>query len=190
MKLLALDIFKQENAPVVILGFGALVILYIVIRPMFKRKKDPFDKPFRARSLAQQRSVERQMEALLVELSEMTRQMTAQLDTRAAKLEALIREADEKIGRLQNAVQRDDADPSALAALRQTIDTRPTPQQVPPAIEAIEPPPAAPVREEIDPLHEQVYALADAGKSVGEIASEINRPSGEIELILALRPRV
>jgi hypothetical protein len=33
-----------------------------------------------------------------------------------------------------------------------------------------------------------VYALADEGRPPREIAARLNRPSGEIELILALRP--
>jgi DNA-binding NarL/FixJ family response regulator len=39
----------------------------------------------------------------------------------------------------------------------------------------------------IDPRHALVYALADQGRSCKDIAQELNRPSGEIELILALR---
>jgi hypothetical protein len=39
----------------------------------------------------------------------------------------------------------------------------------------------------IDPRHALVYALADQGRSFKDIAQELNRPSGEIELILALR---
>lgn len=185
MNLLAIDIFRQENAPYIILGFGALVIMYIALRPAFRRKPDPFEKPFRARSLAQQRSVERQMENLLVELSEMTRQMSAQLDTRAAKLEALIREADEKIERLKALSRPDTIDPATMEGLRQAFE----PASPSPASEAEPPRDPAPAREPIDPTHEQVYALADAGRSVAEIATAINRPSGEIELILALRPR-
>jgi DNA-binding NarL/FixJ family response regulator len=42
----------------------------------------------------------------------------------------------------------------------------------------------------IDPQHEAVYALADQGKATAEIARQLNRPNGEIELILALRARV
>ncbi len=40
-----------------------------------------------------------------------------------------------------------------------------------------------------DARHRQVYALADQGRSAAEIARQIDRPYGEIELILALRPR-
>jgi hypothetical protein len=187
---LAVQFISQDNAPYIILGLGAFVILYVVVRPMLRRKKDPFNKPFRARSLAQQRSVERQMESLLVELSEMTRQMTAQLDTRAAKLEALIHEADEKIARMQALRQEQGAaDDGTVAALRKTLDAARTADESPRRA-AIEPPPAAPARDVVDPAHEQVYVLADEGKSVSEIATTLRRPSGEIELILALRPRV
>jgi hypothetical protein len=34
-----------------------------------------------------------------------------------------------------------------------------------------------------------VYALADQGQSAYDIANQLGRPRGEIELILALRPR-
>ena len=39
----------------------------------------------------------------------------------------------------------------------------------------------------MDPRHAQVYDLADEGLSAPEIARQLGRPSGEIELILALR---
>src|SRR5437773_1543254 len=76
-------------------GWVALVIAmmaigYLLFRPRFK-KKDPLEKPAFG-SLAAQRSVERQMQNLLVELSEMARQMNAQVDTRATKLQELIKQ--------------------------------------------------------------------------------------------------
>lgn len=140
-----------------VIALAMLTIVYAVIRPWFRRK-DPLDRPPAFSSLAQQRSVERQMQNVLVDLSEMARQITAQLDTRAAKLEALIREADEKIAAMKSP-------PSAP------------------------PPRAEPAAPELpgDPRHAQVYALADQGRSSNEIAQQLHRPSGEIELILALR---
>lgn len=69
-----------------VIALAMLTIVYAVIRPWFRRK-DPLDRPPAFSSLAQQRSVERQMQNVLVDLSEMARQITAQLDTRAAKLE-------------------------------------------------------------------------------------------------------
>ncbi len=136
---------------------ATLTIIYIVIRPII-RKKDPLKRSSAFTSLAQQRSVERQMQNVLVELSDMARQISSQLDTRAAKLEALIKDADEKISQLKSASLQ-------------------TPVPVPPP--AIELPP--------DPRHADVYALADQGRAPPDIARQLNRPSGEIELILALR---
>lgn len=137
---------------------GTVVVLYAVVRP-FLRKKDPLDRRPAYSSLAQQRSVEKQMQNVLVELSKMAREITAQLDTRAARLEELLKEADRKIEILRGAA----APPG---------DPAPSGSSVP---------------EALDPRHGQIYTLADQGRSVQEIARQLDRPSGEIELILALR---
>ena len=66
------------------------------------------------------------MESLLVELSEMARQISAQLDTRSQKLEILIREADEKIAALADAqIKTEDVlarTEDALARLIERVD--------------------------------------------------------------------
>lgn len=168
------EILSDQNAPWLILGVGVFMMIYIVIRPFLRRRNDPMDKPAFGRSLAQQRTVERQMENLLVELSEMTRQMSAQLDTRATKLEMLLTEADEKIARLRQLNQSLES----FGAFSPKIDG----SEGPSPVRSIE-------QAEIDPIHAQVYTLADEGKTVSQIASALERPSGEIELILALRQR-
>jgi DNA-binding NarL/FixJ family response regulator len=146
------------------LGFGTLVLVYLVMRSN-RPKRDPLDRPSAFTSLSQQRSVERQMQNLLVELNDMARQMSAQLDTRAAKLEQLIADADDRLARLQSATRGAPEEPAPTMRLTGTEDR------------------AA----EIDPRHADVYRLADAGRSPTEIAQQLNRPRGEIELILALR---
>lgn len=145
-----------------LVGFGA--VYFFVLRPM-SRKKDPLDRPPAFASLSQQRAVERQMQSLLVELSEMSRQISAQLDTRAAKLEQLIHDADERIARLQSAQQN---------AVAPSFAQAPAVQQTHAAL---------------DPRHTEVYALADQGNDAGQIATQLDRPRGEVELILALRSR-
>ncbi|MGH7176321.1 MAG: hypothetical protein ACREJC_02970 [Tepidisphaeraceae bacterium] len=139
----------------VALGVGVFACGYLILRPKYKR--DPLER--RPPSLAQQRAVERQMSDLLVELSEMTRQVSAGLDTRAAKLAALIDDADARIAALRGAGQVD---------MAPTATVQPT---------------------EIDARHGDVYKLADQGRTSAEIAAALGKPSGEIELILALRPR-
>jgi hypothetical protein len=157
-----------------VICLAIITILYATMRPFF-RKKDPLSKPPGYASLARQRSVEQQMQNVLVEMSEMTRQIAAQLDTRAAKLEALIREADEKIATLNPSGNGK----SGLNPGLGSRDSLPAMSDPPPRHSADQP--------ILDPGHALVYALADKGRSMTEIAQELNRPSGEIELILALR---
>jgi hypothetical protein len=149
-------------------ALAALTVAYVVFRPMMRKKRpDPLERMPQV-GLSQQRAVEREMSNLLVELSQMARQITAQLDTRAAKLELLIDEADKRIGELKRLGQRLDSPDVAEDE------------------KVVEP---APVREPVDPRHQAVYALADAGRSAQAIADELGRPRGEVELILALRVR-
>jgi hypothetical protein len=163
------------------ISVGILLVVYVTfVRPLRKKKdKDPLDRSPGFSSLAQQRAVERDMSNLLVELSEMARQMTAQLDTRAAKLELLLKEADERIALLRSAGahQADSAAPMAPPNASEGVIIE---ARVPSIITRLPEP-------KIDPRHAQVYDLADEGLSPPEIARQLDRPSGEIELILALR---
>jgi hypothetical protein len=145
---------------------AALTIIYAVMRPM-RRRKDPLTnrKPI---SLSGQREIEKQMTDLIVELEKMARQMTAQLDTRGARLEALLREADERIETLRSLGEAGNrAGRLRLAAPAEAV-----------ASEADEIP---------DPRHIEIYELAQTGQSAHQIAQRLGRPYGEIELILALR---
>jgi hypothetical protein len=165
----------------VAIAIGVATIVYVAfIRPL-RKKKDPLEKPPAETGLARQRGIEREMSNLLVEFSEMARQMTAQLDTRAAKLEALLREADEKIATMRSlghgagggcggaphGVLVEAKLPEEDAVLRSGQDCTSS----------------------LDPRHAEVYDLADDGQSPQEIARHTGRPRGEIELILALRAR-
>ena len=175
----------DQNAFYAIMGVGVCTLIYMLIRPKLRKNKDPFDKPFKTRSLAQQRSVERQMETLLVELADMSRQMSAQLETRAVKLELLLKEADGKIAELQSLSQRSyDSMPQQIPQARVIDESLAVPSPVVPL------PPIVAEPMMIDPQHAEIYRRIDAGQNIPEIASAMNRPNGEIQLILALRSSV
>jgi hypothetical protein len=184
MQFIVLDITTPGRDPAttwIAISVGILTVVYVTfVRPLRRKKeKDPLERRFHNHNgtLAQQRAVERDMSTLLVELSEMARQMTAQLDTRAAKLELLLKEADERIAALRAGNPR-----SANSAERGTPDA--LEGVIVEARAALSP--SLP-EQRIDPRHAQVYDLADEGLSPPEIARQLGRPSGEIELILALR---
>jgi len=161
-----------------LLGLGVAMLIYtLVLRPMMRRRKDPLERPPAFASLSQQRAVERQMQNLLVELAEMARQISAQLDTRAAKLEQLIQDADQRLEALGEALR---------AAGNGAAGDAPQP---PHSASSHRPDGQTPAPEQPDPRHAQIYALADAGQDPHQIAAALGRPEGEVELILALRSR-
>lgn len=167
--------FNQFQWLLIVLAVGTL--FYTVVRPAMKKKKDPLGRPASYGALSHERNVERQMQNLLVELSEMARQISAQLDTRSQKLEMLIQDADERIAALKQ-----------MAGKQPAAHTNPPPQR-----EWTEPVPSMtrsiPIPEPaVETTHQPVYDLADQGRSASEIARELDRPRGEVELILALRP--
>jgi hypothetical protein len=154
-----------------------LATAYLFMRSKAKARKDPLARQQAGSGLAQQRAVERQMSNLLVELSEMARAVSAGLDTRAAKLQVLIDDADRRIAELK-----------ALGVNRaQHVEPQATQVPQPPTMRIVSDAPRdLPAAE---PHHDQVYQLADLGKSPHEIAVIVGKPRGEIELILALRTR-
>lgn len=95
-------------------------------------------------------------------------QLIQDLDARSSRLEDLIARAEEKIGVLQQAV----ASPA-----RELVESKPRqrPMIAEPLIS--------------DPVHQQVYQLSDAGYSPVDIARRLQQPTGQVELILALRAR-
>jgi hypothetical protein len=158
-------IAAAEASPWLYALAGFVILYLLILRPLMKKRKEPAERPAAFASLAQQRSAERDTQNVLVELSNMARQITGQLDTRAAKLEALLHQADERIAQLQKLSQA--IAPSAAPLISESA--------------------AAPAKSIEDPRHSAVYQMADEGRSPQEIAQHLARPRGEVELILALR---
>jgi hypothetical protein len=127
-------------------------------------------------------AMSKEISALVVELEETGRRIAAQIDNRYQRLDALLAEAEEKISRLEklkNELGIDSAELPSQSANQPTWP--PAPTSLPAA--STTPPP----KYEPDPQHVAVYALADRGKTSREIAQEIGKQPGEVELILALR---
>ena len=157
----------------VVLAVGGMATLYLLIRPRLKARKDPLERR-PSLSVSQQRQIERDMSNLMVEMLETARQITAQLETRAARLEVLIQQADDRVAALKSCTA------TTLPGSAELAPTRSAEQIPTPSVDRHESPP--------NPRHAEVWAMADEGRSPPEIARKLNRPSGEIELILALRP--
>lgn len=152
------------------------------MRGRAKGKKDPLSRKPVPFGVSQQRQIERDISNLMVEMLQTAQQMTAQLDTRATRLELLLKEADEKLAALKRTTTPVSPPPTPSTPLTDMSATAAPPATTPlPESDKPESPP--------DPRHGEIYALADQGRSPIEIARHLNRPNGEVELILALRPQ-
>ena len=186
------DILTREQQGWVVLMIALMCTGYLLFRGRL-RKKDPLEKaPFS--SLSSQRNVERQMQNLLVELSDMTRQMNAQIDTRAARLQELIKDADQRIETLRSLSGESPSPKPTRPVPVIPIDPAQDPahDSAPDAVsDAVHDPlsDTGPIVD-ADPRHTEIYSLADEGCNAHEIARRLQRHEGEVELILALRQRV
>lgn len=195
MFLLAANAFpfsRDESTQWVVLAAGVIATIYVVMRSKSRAKRvDPLARQPAAMGLSQQRQIERDMGNLMVEMLETARQMTAQLDTRAAKLDLLIRQADQRLESLKSAGHGlvaptpSTATPSQLSDGANTATVNETAESAPASPAATPQPTETPP----DPRHAEIYAMADSGRSPHEIARSLDRPNGEVELILALRRR-
>jgi hypothetical protein len=173
MHYLAAQPAPQDLSPWLLLAAaGAVTLLALLIFwPRLRRRSDPLSRPAEP-SLTQQRAVERDMQTLMHDLSELARRVGSQLDARGARLEQLIQEADQRIAQL-SAVRPTQSPPMDHPAHEPSLavfsDAAPT--------------------MDVDPRHAEIYALQDQGLTLPEIAARLRRPNGEVELIVALRPR-
>lgn len=166
------------------LAYGLAVVgILFVIAAMFslgrgRRKKAQTQTTARdhVERARQKQGVRDELEALMVDINRMARDMGAQLDAKIVRIEQATREADQRIAMLR-ALQEQAArhDPYASPALSS-------------------PPPIAPQptdhhahHTQADPLTREVYALADRGIGSADIAQQLGEHVGKVELILALR---
>jgi hypothetical protein len=148
-----------------------------------------------------QHKLRHSMDELLVELEEVSRRVGAQVDTKFAKLETVIRDADERIARLERVLGRQGGSgkpPGRTASrdepLQSVTPAAGQPASTEPAARANSHSPrhqraGSPTtpNQPSDPRFRRVYELIDAGATPIKAAEELGLPLGEVELILNLR---
>lgn len=132
------------------------------------------------------------LDAVVRDTEELAQHLARAMDTRAARLETLIREADDRLRRLEQArtwstpALPDGRGGESMGPGRSPsgshLAVRPTAGEPRDRVGSIENDPA-------DAVQRQIFALADEGLGPVEIARRVNQPTGQIELMLALRGR-
>ena len=149
-------------------GVGTLWIVLIVaalfvavILPRLRRRRDgPQDALGTFGSAAG--GAREELERLLTEIQDLSREHIARLDTKIRMLNQLLLECDQKKRELEALIGKTAT--GTAAASERPAATRAS-----------------------NPLHEQVYTLQDSGKEILDICAATGLEKGEVELILGLR---
>jgi hypothetical protein len=126
------------------------------------------------------------MEHLLIELDKLSREISAQVDTKFARLEGVITEADRRIAALRILLDAAKAAGASLGIEETAGQDAPGPVAESASVDSN----ATADAKKTDATtaqHEEIFALADQGMLPLEIARKLDRRVGEIELILNLR---
>jgi len=136
-----------------------------------------------------------QMNELMAALADLSRQINGQIDTRLAKLEILLRQADEKIDALNRHKEKyPNSDQKQSSTKKQPAPSEQADKEL--SGEDIKdiaaqfhqslPPEKQTNGENLSPQARQILELFNQGISKIDIAQQLGRPIGEIELILSL----
>ncbi|MEM1212746.1 MAG: hypothetical protein AAGI68_10665 [Planctomycetota bacterium] len=122
--------------------------------------------------LKEEHGVRGDLESLMVDIEQLAKRLSSQLDAKVTEVEKVLAEADQRIAQLQS-----NSPPAPAAA-----EAHPQPASPTPAKQNATAPPLP-----VDPLTQAVYDLADAGQEPADIAQQTGEHLGKVELILALR---
>lgn len=153
------------------LAIGGLSVVMVSTRRRIRESR-ALSRP-RARdqySSSRQQVAKRDLEAVMLELDQLSRQIHGRIDTKLARLEILLRDADERI--------------EALSALQQASD--PPDRKPPDRSRAVGTANLSATHKSKDDTRASVIRLAQSGRSSVEIAKAVGRTPGEVELMIAL----
>lgn len=172
-EILTADGTNTVQLVMIILGIAALAFLLISTRRrIMNSTRQPAETPREqfARIGGLSRTT-REVERVMAELDSLSREIHGRIDTKLARLEKLLRDADQRIALLSQPVDSSADRGSRLEVL----------------LEQEEPLDAVSGDDNTgDATQQSVVRMAEVGRSVLEIAQHVGKTPGEIELMLAL----
>ena len=168
---------------------GAAMVTLALMMMLRKRKQRQAEQPTareQLERLKQKQAMRGDLEHLMVELEQLTRRFSAQLDAKSLQLEKLIDQADRRIDELKR-LQGESPGESGYPGESSRFSESPEGSHTFNADESPELTSHSSSVSGDDALVRQVYALADSGHDASAIAQQLNEHIGKIELMLALR---
>jgi len=152
-----------------LLAFGAVVMMLMIFRMLKGSTRARYARQHEAETARETIDRHRKealasrepLTTMMAEADELARRLAMTLDNKAARLDALIAEANDRIAVLEGLGPKN-------GKSKPEQDDRP-------------------LRISADSIEERVYALADDGQDSMQIARRVGRSVGEVDLILALR---
>lgn len=183
----------------ILMGGCALLLLFTLLRR--PQRREPTTRSLVREQMArlrEQRDVSHNMDDLMVQLEELARRINAQVETKFAKLDVLVVDADERIARLEELLggRRSPSKTGTGITGGQTAPLADKPPVAPGPGKENVPRPLAKREggEESGPRLGraaehigEIHVLCDAGKKAHQIAAELSLPVGEVQLVLDLR---
>ncbi len=133
-----------------------------------------------------------QIEELMAELADLSREINGQIDTRLAKLNALLNEADRTIARFEQTMGHPEGSASSPGTISKSSgrnETSPDHIQQQNRKNLTSADHVLRSQKVPDAQTQAILDMAHQGKTAVSIAQKLGRPVGEIELILALHKK-
>ena len=188
----------QQTLSVALMTMGVAIMVYILMRKLRKIRRTPheMDKPPQERVAALRDRGEKSSDpqVMMAQSQQIAQRLVSQVEAKAARIQGLLDHAEARLAHYENVIH--DLETRG-ASLERTLQQSLQQTSAQPHMHSSAQPQghtlsgsaqdsvAAPQR--IDPLHQRVHELADQGLDSIEIARRIERPTGQVELILALR---
>lgn len=153
----------SSSLPSILMVAGILLLVIILMSKQKNRgrRSTPASEPTqRLADLRQAAAGRESLDSVKVDVEELAHRLASQLDNKAARIEKLIADADDRLSRLEQSVAAQPAAPVMMPTLTNQHD---------------------------DPTRARIYELADKGHTPIEIARQLDQPTGNVELILSLR---
>lgn len=171
---------KLEPSAVAALVFVGAVSFMLLMRSQryFRRQRpEPLPSQRAKQAIPAASRPPADVERWQVDMHDLARELSAQLDSKLSALQYLVNLADERIAQLQSLTAQSSTSPG-VARKASTDATQAEPLAHSASI-------TLPTKHEARAA--EIYALADAGESSQAIAAIVGAPIGEVELVLGLR---
>ncbi|QDU32549.1 preprotein translocase subunit SecG [Poriferisphaera corsica] len=177
-----------------VLVLGLLLIIASLMMSIRKRKTrhttDQVTAQEHLERLKNKHAVKNDLESLMVEIEELGKRLSHQIDAKTIALERLLDEAEIRIAQLNQLNSSPTPPPATPSPTPSAIKHTPPQPPETPAQSTKPQPPAKPQSTPEADHHTHIYQLADTGQTAAQIAQTLGEHIGKIELILALRRSV